>query len=344
MNEKKYNVLAPDDPIRSTPEFLEMRKRVDAIKTQMRGVKDNPNLTKDQKRVQMEQLLIKLQEDQKIEGKDYPKRSKEQFSSTPDPTTLERIQERRNAYHPDDGYTINDQTGEVSLDLKQNREYWITFWDQYGLDYLPSEALAKEGDRTRLLLQEGYDGFIGIPDISSDQLREICAKEGIKIWSPERLDLPTINRDGLPTQNYLLAVKIAKEAKDQLKEETNLPNDKLTHPQTEKLAKQKNKHGFTYKEYLILQLIYKKQTGNYLDVDSWSWLLDQEAPDSGYRAVGNFNDDEVNLNQNDPQNTNSGVGLRLSEVLDYTRRYFIHPPSILRISSRSDWSFRYCFN
>ena len=314
MNEKKYNVLAPDDPIRSTPEFLEMRKRVDAIKTQMRGVKDNPNLTKDQKRVQMEQLLIKLQEDQKIEGKDYPKRSKEQFSSTPDPTTLERIQERRNAYHPDDGYTINNQTGEVSLNLKQNHEYWITFWDQYGLDYLPSEALAKEGDRTRLLLQEGYDAFIGIPDISSDQLRGICAKEGIKIWSTERLDQSTINRDGLPTQNYLLAVKIAKEAKDQLKEETSLPNDKLNHQEAEKLAKQKDKHGFSYKEYLILQLIYKKQTNDYLDKGSWTWLLDQKAPDSGDRAYGRFNADEVSLLQNDPDLANSPSGVRLSHV------------------------------
>ena len=132
MNEKKYNVLAPDDPIRSTPEFLEMRQRVDAIKTKMRAVKDNPNLSKDQKRAQMEQLLIKLQEDQKIEGKDYPKRNtakevKEAQEVIPD---LKEQYEQRLATLEKIGFTYDLPSGEHGFLDINNEERPIPTLDQ----------------------------------------------------------------------------------------------------------------------------------------------------------------------------------------------------------------------
>lgn len=213
-----------------------------------------------------------------------------------------------------DGYTFDQHTGEATLDIEQNHAYWQKFWSDMGITYTPTGA--PDAARTTELLEKGMDWFVGIPDISTQQLKDICAKAKLKIYNPEFLDLPALNRSALPTADYLLATKVAQNIATHNSEKDPLYSTQdIDFSAAQKLADAHDLRGLTYKEYLILQLIYFKQTKKHLDESSWTWFLDQKAPDSGQAASGGFGGGGVGLYQGDPSGRNDGGGVRLSDVL-----------------------------
>ena len=214
----------------------------------------------------------------------------------------------------EDGFTQNESNNESTLNLEQNEQYWSQFWSAYGISY--KKETQTKPDQVKHILEQGYDFFIGIPDISPQQLREICQKEGLKIYQDDRLDLPTLNRANLPTSNYLLALKITQNiAKYEQDGDTQLKTNEINFAQATQIATDLGLKGLTYKEYLIAQLYYFKSTGKYLDEQSWTWLIDQKAPSAGNGAFGDFWDDEVRLYQHDLSIAIDNGGVRLSDIL-----------------------------
>jgi len=160
------------------------------------------------------------------------------------------------------------------------------------------------------------DFFLGMPEVTPDQLREICEKEGLQIWNPERLDLPAINRSGLPEENYPLALKIAKEiAKYETGGDEQLKQKEIDFAKANEIAQEKGLRGLSYKEYVIIQLWYYKTTGSHLDENSWTWLLDQQAPSSGLAAIAGYRDSRVSLDESGIAGSGDDGGVRLSDIL-----------------------------
>jgi len=321
---KKMIGANPDDESQDDVEVTPAQRRlIDSYKKRMHEIADDQSRPKKDRLKEVKalyaELLVKFREMKSEEREDGEPITVE----ITDKSIFEPMAKRRKALTEaakakgndiEDGVTIDEQSGEVTFDFEKHEQYWSEFWSQYGLEYKP-EGTVNE-DQAIELLGKGMDFFLGMPEVTPDQLREICEKEGLQIWNPERLDLPAINRSGLPEENYPLALKIAKEiAKHESAGDEQLKQKEVTFTKAQEIAQKAGLKGLTYKEYTIIQLWYYKTTGNHLDESSWTWLLDQQAPSSGRAAYANYRGSGVCLDEYDMASSGASGGVRLSDIL-----------------------------
>ena len=310
-------MIKPKKADTKKPEQIAVQVKVDVAKARMYAIRDDASLSKAEKMKKLTEIVQNLKKETEM--------SDELITSTLTPEffapslkrriTLEEALKAKNLTL-EDGFTQNESNNESTLNLEQNEKYWSQFWSAYGVSY--KKETPTNPDQVKHILEQGYDFFIGIPDISPQQLREICQKEGLKVYEndEQRLELPTLNRTNLPTSNYLLALKLTKEiARYEREGDTQLQTNSINFEQATQIATDLGLRGLTYKEYLIAQLYYFKSTGTHLDKDSWTWLIDQRAPSAGDGAYGDFRDGEVVLLQYGLSDAFVNGGVRLSDIL-----------------------------
>lgn len=314
---QRMHGLAPDHPEKG---------RIDAAvaeaKRRIQEIKDDESLTRVQKQRKAKEVLEWLKEEQKLKGR-YGERGEGITVEVPDREVFKPMVKRRHALREmaqakgneiEDGIHIDDESGEVTFDFEAHTHYWNEFWSQYDLEYTPEGEIDQE--QTENLLTQGMDFVMGIPDISPQKLREIYEQEGMQFWSPERLDLPNLNRKGLPQENYPLALKIAKEiAQYETEGDKQLKMKEINFAAAQKEAKDRGLRGLSYKEYALIQLWYHKMTGEYIDKDSWTWLLDQQAPSPGLAARADYRGSKVHLRGLGTLDSYDRGGVRLSDIV-----------------------------